>query len=441
VSRPSDVDETLWGEARAVAGTKARVGGYRWIICALLFLATTINYLDRQVLGILAAPLQKELGWSESDYGWIATAFTGAYAAGQLIVGRLMDRLGTRMGFSLAVICWSLAAMGHALARSAFGFGVARFALGLSESGNFPAAIKTVAEWYPKRERALATGIFNSGSNVGAIVAPLVVPWIATRYGWRCAFVITGATGFAWLAGWLAIYRRPEEHPRLSGAELAHIRSDPVEPMASIPWASLLRHRQAWAFAAGKFFTDPIWWFFLFWLPKFLDQTYGISLIGLGLPLVVIYLAADLGSIGGGWISSSLIHRGWSVNAGRKTAMLVCALCVVPIALAARASNLWVAVALISLATAAHQGWSANLFTLVSDTFPRPAVGSVVGIGGFAGALSGMMIATATGYLLEWTGSYVPIFFVAGSAYLVALAVIHVLVPDLQPARLQEGLE
>ena len=237
MSGPSDVVETPQGAAAVSRGAPARVGRFRWIICALLFFATTINYLDRQVLGILAAPLQKELGWSESEYGWIATAFTGAYAAGLLVVGGLMDRLGTRIGFSLAVVCWSLAAMGHALARSALGFGVARFALGLSESGNFPAAIKTVAEWFPKTERALATGIFNSGSNVGAIVAPLVVPWIATRYGWRWAFVITGATGFAWLAAWLAIYRKPEEHPRLSRAELAHIRSDPVEPTVTIPWA------------------------------------------------------------------------------------------------------------------------------------------------------------------------------------------------------------
>jgi ACS family hexuronate transporter-like MFS transporter len=427
------------GASGAIAGAPARVGGYRWIVCALLFLATTINYVDRQVLGILATPLQEELGWSESDYGWIATAFTGAYAAGQLIVGRLMDLLGTRIGFSLAVVCWSLAAMGHALARSAFDFGLARFALGISESGNFPAAIKTVAEWNPKSERALATGIFNSGSNLGAIVAPLAVPWITTLYGWRWAFVITGATGFAWLAGWLVNYRRPEEHPYLSRAELAHIRSDPVEPIVAIPLTSPLRHRQTWAFAAGKFFTDPIRWFFLFWLPKFLRQTYGITLTGLGAPLVVIYLAADLGSIGGGWFLSSLIRRGWSVNAGRKTAMLVCALCVLPILLAARASNLWVAVGLISLATAAHQGWSANLFTLVSDTFPRRAVASVVGTGGFAGSVSGMMIATATGYLLQWTGSYVPVFFLAASAYLIALAVIHVLVPDLREARLRDA--
>ena len=310
---------------------------------------------------------------------------------------------------------------------------------GLSESGNFPAAIKTVAEWFPKSERALATGIFNSGSNVGAIVAPLVVPWIATRYGWRWAFVDHRRDGLRLarrLAGDLPQARGAPA--RLRG-ELAHIRSDPVEPTVRIPWVSLLRHRQTWAFAAGKFFTDPIWWFFLFWLPKFLDQTYGITLLGVGPPLVVIYLAADVGSIGGGWISSTLIHRGWSVNAGRKTAMLACALCVVPIVLAARASNLWVAVGLISLATAAHQGWSANLFTLVSDTFPRRAVASVVGIGGFAGSASGMMIATATGYLLQWTGSYVPIFFVAASAYLIALAVIHILVPDLRAGTVARG--
>jgi MFS transporter, ACS family, hexuronate transporter len=298
-----------------------------------------------------------------------------------------------------------------------------------------------VAEWFPKMERALATGIFNSGSNVGAIVAPLVVPWIATRYGWQWAFLITGATGFVWLVAWFAIYRKPEEHPSVIATELAYIRSDPIERATAIPWADLLRHRQTWAFAAGKFFTDPIWWFFLFWLPKFLNETYGITLTEVGPPLVVIYLAADVGSIGGGYISSTLIRRGFSVNAGRKTAMLVCALCVVPISLAARASNLWVAVGLISLATAAHQGWSANLFTLVSDTFPRRAVASVVGIGGFAGALAGMMIATATGYLLQWTGSYVPIFMVAASAYLIALSVIHMLVPQLEPAKLERSQE
>jgi len=418
-------------------GVSARVGHYRWVICALLFFATTINYIDRQVLGILASPLQKELGWSESQYGWIAAAFTGAYAVGLVVVGRMMDRLGTRKGFSIAVIFWSVAAMGHALARTAFGFGMARGGLGLSEAGNFPAAIKTVAEWFPKKERALATGIFNSGSNVGAIVAPLTVPWIAINYGWRWAFIITGALGFVWLVFWITLYRKPEEHPRVSRAELAYIQSDPVELVIKIPWARLLPHRQTWAFAAGKFCTDPIWWFFLFWLPKFLHETYGLTLSGLGLPLVVIYLAADVGSIGGGWLSSTLIKRGWSVNAGRKTAMLICALCVVPIIFAVRASSLWVAVGLIALATSAHQGWSANLFTLVSDTFPRRAVGSVVGIGGFAGSTSGMLIATATGYLLQWTGSYVPLFFLAASAYLFALLVIHLLAPRLEPAKLE----
>lgn len=427
------------GDARATGvavASATSVGHYRWAICALLFFATTINYIDRQVLGILASPLQQELGWSESQYGFIATAFTGAYAVGLLVVGRLMDSFGTRRGFSLAIIFWSAAAMGHALARSAFGFSVARFALGLGEAGNFPAAIKTVAEWFPKKERAFATGIFNSGSNVGAIIAPLVVPWIAINYSWQWAFIITGATGFIWLIFWLIIYRKPEEHPRLSKSELDYIQSDPAEPSVRIPWARLLPHRQTWAFAAGKFLTDPIWWFFLFWLPKFLNETYGLNLSSIGLPLIIIYLAADVGSIGGGWLSSTLIKRGWSINAGRKTAMLICALSVVPILFAARASNLWVAVGLIGLATAAHQGWSANLFTIVSDTFPRRAVGSVVGIGGFAGSVSGMLIATATGFLLEWTGSYVPIFFVAASAYLLALLVVHLLAPRLEPARL-----
>ncbi len=411
-------------------------GSFRWVICALLFFATTINYVDRQVLGILATPLQKEFGWSEADYGFIATAFTGAYAVGLLVVGRLMDWLGTRKGFSLAIIFWSFAAMAHAFARSAFGFGVARFALGLGEAGNFPASIKTVAEWFPKKERAFATGIFNSGSNVGAVIAPLAVPPIAIYYGWEWAFILTGAIGFVWLIFWLAIYRKPEEHPRLSKSELAYIRSDPVEPTTKIAWVRLFPHRQTWAFAAGKFMTDPIWWFFLFWLPKFLNENYGLSLSQIGLPLIVIYVSADVGSIGGGYLSSFLIKRGWSINAGRKTAMLVCALCVVPIIFAVNASSLWVAVALISLATAAHQGWSANLFTLTSDMFPRRAVGSVVGIGGFAGSISGMLIATITGLLLQYTGSYVPIFVVAATAYLFALLVIHLLVPRLEPAKL-----
>ncbi|MDQ3180395.1 MAG: MFS transporter [Acidobacteriota bacterium] len=417
-----------------------KVGNFRWVICALLFFATTINYIDRQVLGLLKGTLQGELGWNEIDYSNVAFAFTAAYAVGLLLVGRLMDWLGTRKGFSLAIVFWSIAAMGHALVNSVMGFSAARFALGLGEAGNFPAAVKTVAEWFPKKERAFATGIFNSGSNIGAIVTPLVVPWMTVVYGWRAAFLITGALGFVWLVFWLVLYRRPEEHPRLPAAELAYIRSDPEEPTTKIPWMRLFPHRQTWAFAAGKLITDPVWWFYLFWLPDFLGKNYNLDLKNIGLPLIVIFLAADVGSIAGGWLSSSFIKRGWTVNAGRKTAMLICALCVVPIVFAARAENLWVAVGLIGLATAAHQGWSANLFTLTSDMFPRRAVGSVVGIGGMAGAIGGMLIAKVAGYLLEFTGSYVPLFIFAASAYLVALLVIHLLVPRLEPANVGDAV-
>jgi MFS transporter, ACS family, hexuronate transporter len=412
------------------------IGRYRWVICAMLFFATTINYIDRQVLGILATDesFKQTIGWNDAQYGFVQTVFQGAYAVGLLLVGSLMDRFGTRKGFSLAIGFWSVAAMAHALARSIFGFGAARFALGLGEAGNFPASIKTVAEWFPKKERALATGIFNSGSNVGAIVGPLAVPFIAVKYGWQWAFIITGALGFIWLAAWLLIYRRPEEHPKLSASELAYIQSDPSEPTTKIKWARLFPHRQTWAFAIGKFMTDPIWWVYLFWLPKFLNSNYKLNITQIGLPLVIIYVSADVGSIGGGWLSSTLIKRGWTVNKARKTAMLICALAVVPIVFAANASNLWAAVALVSLAASAHQGWSANLFTTVSDMFPRRAVGSVVGIGGMAGSIGGMLIQSAVGLILFYTGSYLPIFIIAGGTYLVALLVIHLLAPTLAPA-------
>ena len=420
----------------------AAIGRYRWAICALLFFATTINYIDRQVLGILATDetFKRTIGWNDAQYGFIQTAFQAAYAVGLLVVGGLMDKFGTRKGFSFAVAFWSVAAMAHALARSIFGFGVARFALGLGEAGNFPAAIKTVAEWFPKKERALATGIFNSGSNVGAIIGPLAVPFIAVRWGWQWAFILTGLLGFVWLAFWLAMYRRPEEHPKLSAAELAHIQSDPAEPTTKIKWSRLIPHRQTWAFAVGKFMTDPIWWVYLFWLPKFLNTNYGLNITQIGLPLVVIYVAADFGSIGGGWLSSSLIKRGWSVNKSRKTAMLVCAIAVIPIVFAANASSMWAAVAFVSLAASAHQGWSANMFTMASDMFPRRAVGSVVGIGGMAGSVGGMLIQTTVGLILFYTGSYLPIFIIAGSTYLVALGIIHLLVPRLEPANV-EALE
>lgn len=412
-------------------------GNYRWVICALLFFATTINYMDRQVLGLLAPFLQKSIGWNEIQYGYIVTAFQAAYAVGLLLMGGLIDRLGTRLGYALSIAVWSLSAMGHALANSVLGFGIARAMLGLGESGNFPAAIKTVAEWFPKKERALATGIFNSGTNVGAVVAPLTVPWVAIHLGWRWAFLFTGFFSATWLVCWLTLYRPPQAHPRLSAQELQYIQRDSAEPATKIPWMRLLPHRQTWAFILGKFLTDPIWWFYLFWLPKYLNSTHGLSLTQLGPPLVAIYVSADVGSVSGGWLSSSLIKRGWEINRARKTAMLICALCVLPVMFASRMSSLWAAVGAISLATAAHQGWSSNLFTLPSDMFPRRAVASVVGIGGFGGAIGGMCIATFTGFLLQATHSYVPIFFIAGSAYLFALLIIHLLAPRLEPANIE----
>jgi ACS family hexuronate transporter-like MFS transporter len=412
--------------------------GYRWTVCALLFAATTVNYVDRQVLGILAPVLQDEIGWSERDYGAIVSWFSLAYAFGLLGMGRLIDRIGVRRGFAFAVVAWSIAAMAHALARTAGGFSIARAALGLGEAGNFPAAIKTVAEWFPKKERAFATGIFNAGTNVGAIVAPLIVPFITLRWGWRWAFIITGTFGFIWLAFWLVFYKNPEAQPRVTAAELAHIRSDPPESNESISWLKLLSYRQTWAFLIGKGMTDPVWWFYLFWLPKFLDSEYGIQLAGLAAPLVVIYLVADVGSVGGGWVSSALIARGASINRGRKLAMLAAALLIVPTMFAPHAGSMWVAVGIVSIAAAAHQWWSANIFTTASDMFPRRAVASVVGIGGFAGAMGGFFFQRVTGYVLDVTGSnYNLIFVFCGLTYVSALLIMHLLVPRLEPIVLQ----
>lgn len=421
--------------AAPVESAGQRIGHYRWVICGLLFFATTVNYVDRQVLGILSKDLKDAIGWTEVDYGNIVAAFNAAYAFGLLLAGRLMDRIGTRIGYAAAIIWWSLAAMAHALARTPFGFGVARAALGVGEAGNFPAAIKTVAEWFPKKERAFATGLFNAGSNVGAVVAPFTVPWIATHLGWRWAFILTGSIGFAWLFFWLPIYKRPEQHPNVSQAELDHIQSDPPDPPAmKVPWVSLIPHRQTSAFAIGKYLTDPVWWFYLYWIPNFFRDKHGLDLTTIGPPLIAIYLIADIGSIAGGWLSSTFIKRGWSINRSRKTAMLICALMVTPIIFAANVKNLWGAVALIGIAAAAHQGWSCNLFTTTSDMFPRQAVGSVVGLGGMAGALGGATMAVATGYILQSTGqNYSIIFTIAGTLYLFALLVIHLLVPNLEP--------
>jgi ACS family hexuronate transporter-like MFS transporter len=435
------------------APVTARIGSFRWTICALLFLAATINYIDRQVISILKPTLQTEFGWSEIDYGDIIFAFQLAYAIGFLFAGRLIDRIGTRLAFAVALAIWSAAAMAHSEATtfgvpaagllaafglkysaSVAGFIAARFALGIGESAAFPASIKAVAEWFPQKERAFATGIFNAGTNVGALVTPLVVPWITIQYGWYWAFIATGAIGFAWIGAWWALYDRPERHPRVSAEERAYIFEDRSESSAPGSWRAVLPCRQTWAFAVAKFMTDPIWWLYLFWIPDFFNRVHGLSLASIGLPLVTIYLVADAGSVAGGWLSSSLIRRGWTVNGARKTAMLVCALSVVPVIFAPRISSLWAAVALVSLAAAAHQGWSANLFTLASDLFPQRAVGSVVGVGGMAGAVGGMLIAKTTATILQMTGSYVPVFLIAGVTYLAALAVVHVIVPRLEPA-------
>jgi ACS family hexuronate transporter-like MFS transporter len=435
---------------------RVRVGNsrVRWWICGLLFFASAINYVDRQVLGILKPTLQTQFGWNELDYGNIVSAFQFAYAIGLATAGRLIDRVGTRIGFAAAIALWSVAATAHAgvivfgpavaralsiggitMSASVAGFVAARFALGLGEAANFPAGVKAIAEWFPRSERALAVGLFNAGTNVGAIVAPLIVPGLTLAFGWQSAFIVTGVLGFAWLAAWWRIYTSPEEQRRVDAAELALIRSDPPEPIVHIAWRTLLPRRQTWAFAVGKVLTDPVWWVYLFWIPDFLSRRYGLDLTSVGLPLIIIFVSADAGSIAGGWLSSALIRRGVSVNAARKSAMFVCALAVTPIGFAARTSDLWTAVALISLAAAAHQGWSSNLFTLTSDMFPRQAVGSVVGIGGTIGAIASTLMAQVTAAILQATGSYVAIFAIASIAYLVALACIHVLAPRLEPAR------
>ena len=410
----------------------ARSGYYRWVVCGLLFLATTINYIDRAVLGILAPVLQKSIGWNQIDYGYIIAAFTGAYAIGLLFVGRFIDWIGTKKGYSVSMVVWSISAAGHAFAGTPFEFGAARFALGLGESGNFPAAIKATAEWFPKKERALATGLFNSGPNVGTIVALILVPWITLTWTWREAFIFTGLLGFISLALWLWLYEIPEKQKRVSKAEIAYIQSDPPEPLTEkVPWLKLLKYRQSWAFVIGKFLTDPIWWFYLYWLPSFLNQRYHLDLAHLGFPLIVIYTMVTVGSIGGGWMSGAFIKRGWSINKGRKATMLLSAILIVPIVFAASVPEWW-AVVLIGLAAASHQSWSANLFTTASDMFPKKAVGSIVGLGGMAGAIGGVLIAGIAGFVLQFTGSYVPLFIIAGSVYLLALLIIHLLVPEIK---------
>ncbi len=401
----------------------------RWTVCALLFFAATVSYLDRQVLSFLAKTLETSIGWDNIQYGYITAAFQATYALGLLGVGRLMDRMGVRTGFAVAVVVWSVAAVSHAAARTALAFGVARAALGLGESATFPASVKALAEWFPKRERALAAGFFNSGTNIGAIAVPLTVPWLAASYGWQAAFIATGATGFVWVGLWWFMYRKPDEHPGVSASELAHIRSDPPDKVESVPWRSLLPEKGTWQFGIGKFLTDPAWWFFIFWLPKYLQEAFGLSMSELIGPTLVVFNLSAVGSICGGWLSSGLIKRGWQVHAARRAAMLTCALSVTPVVYAPFSRNLWVVVFILGLAMAAHQGWSANLYTLVSDRFPRGAVASVTGIGAAMGAASGVLIQVITGHVVQLTHSYVPLFIFCGVTYLVTLGIMGTLGP------------
>ena len=415
-----------------------RVGRFRWVIVALLFAATAINYIDRQMIGVLKPTLSQEFGWSEGDFAQIVFWFQLAYAVGYISFGRLVDRLGARVGYAVALVIWTVSHMAHGLASGVASFAAARFGLGIGESGNFPAGIRAVTDWFPQRERALAIGIFNAGANVGAIITPLLVPVLVVAFGWRAAFFLTGFFGIAWLIAWWTVYRHPAEHKRVSREELAWIQHDPADPAESIPWMALLGRRETWAYALGKFLIDPIWWFFLFWLPGYLFQRYDLDLTSFGLPLAAIYLISDIGSVLGGWMSGRLIKAGFSVNVARKATMAFWAACVFPIWFAQDIASVWGAVLVIGLATAAHQAFSANLYTLPSDLFPRAAVGSVIGIGGTVGALGGMGMALFTGYVLDTTGSYAVLFAICASAYVLALLAVHLLTPRLAPVRIAE---
>ena len=401
------------------------VDKYRWTICALLFAATAINYMDRQVLGILVIPLQKDLGWSESQYGLIITGFQLTYAFGLLVSGTVIDRIGTRLGYALAVTICSVAAVAHGLVRSVMGFGGVRLLLGLGEAGNFPAAVKATSEWFPPRERAFAVGLFNSGSTVGAILTPLAVPWIALTFGWRAAFILIGTLGFIWIPTWLIMFRKPPVAvDKVSGLEVAGQE-------APISVRRLLLHRETWVFLGARIITEPVWWFYLYWAPKFLSSSRGLTLGSVGLPLVVMYAMANGGGLFGGWLSSTFLKHGWTVNAARKCAVLVCALFVVPVAFDSHVQNVWVAIGILGLAMAGHQGWASNLFAMLADIFPKQAVASVTGLTGMGAAIGGAFAATITGLILQRTGSYQSILVWASLSYLVALGAIHLFIPKL----------
>jgi ACS family hexuronate transporter-like MFS transporter len=407
-----------------------KIGNYRWRIVVFLFFATTINYIDRQVIGIIAPDLQKIFGWSESDYGFIIMGFQVAYAIGLLVTGGLIDKIGVKVGYSFAIVLWSIAGIFHAFARSVGIFALMRFILGTGQSANFPAAVKTIAEWFPKRERAFATGIFNSGSNFGAIIAPLIIPFITIKLGWQWAFIITGALGFIWLLFWILFYKRPEKNVRLSNGEREYIMQDGVESTSKVAWIKIIPFRQTLGICIARFVTDPIWWFFLFWLPKFLNSRFDINLTNIGLPLILIYLFSIIGSISGGWFSSLFIKKGMKPVSARKLTILAMAILVIPVIFASVTHSQWIAISLIAMATFAHQGYAANIFTIVSDIYPKKAVGSVIGLSGFAGALGGFLFSGAVGIILDITGNYYIIFTIASLAYIICWLSLKLLVPD-----------
>ncbi len=415
-----------------------KTANYRWRIVALLFFATTINYIDRQVIGILKPYIAGDLGWSEADYGYIVTAFQVAYAIGLLLTGRFLDYLGTRMGYLWAIVLWSIAGMSHAFARTVSGFAAARFALGIGESTNFPAAVKAVAEWFPRKERALAAGFFNSGSTVGAILAPIIVSWVTLSLGWQWAFILTGSLGFIWILFWLAYYDTPQKHRFLSKNELEYIQQDEsdYDRGKNIKWTDLFKFRQTIAISATRFISDWVWWFFLFWIPDFLSKAHGVNLRELVLPLIIIYAVSSLGGIGGGWMSSRMILSGYSIDRSRKTTILVCAFMVLPVMLVSQTGNLALTVCLISLAAAGHQAWASNIFTLVSDIYPKKAVGSMMGLCGFAGAIGGALSAAFVGLLLESTNSYFLIFLMAASVYLANWLILKLAIKEIKPLAL-----
>lgn len=427
----------IQSSAEIPAAAMVRAGRYRWTIVALLFTATVINYVDRQMIGVLKPTISSDLGWSETDFANVIFFFQFAYAIGYIGFGRVMDMIGVRFGYAIAFVVWQLAHIAHGAAFTVTQFALARIGLGLGEAGNFPAGIKAVTEWFPTRERALAIGVFNAGANVGAIITPLAIPLLTIAYGWRMAFIATGGLSLLWLIAWLTIYRHPNEHKRLSATELAWIEQDPADPVQPISWKRIATVRETWAYALGRFFIDPIWWFFLFWLPGYLGERYNLDLLSFGPPLVAIYLLSDLGSVAGGWFSSRLIASGRSANFARKCTMLICAIAVLPVWFAQSIDNLWLAVLVIGVATAAHQAFSANLFTIPSDMFPRSAVGSVIGIGGTVGAVGGMVMSKYTGFVLDHFTSYTPIFAVAGIAYFVGLVAVHWLSPRLERVKME----